>query len=103
MTGRVENYKFSRYAAQFWGSHTKGEAEKSPAIQKAILQLLASENKRNAVLQMEECAKRELSHYFPKGRTSLHISAEKGLTTICNLILNETRTLYSLAVNIEVN
>lgn len=43
---RSKKYKFGQYAAQFWGLHTRGEAENNPDIQRAVLSLLASETRR---------------------------------------------------------
>jgi hypothetical protein len=86
---RVEKYKFSRYAAQFWVLYTKGEAENELDIQRAVLSLLASENKRDSMLQLEKYANSSWGNIsFTKGQTLLHVIAKNGLTTICELVLH---------------
>jgi hypothetical protein len=85
----LQNYKFSRYAAQFWGLHTRGEAEKDPDIQRAVLSLLASKNKRDLILLIEEYPfSSPSSRDFRRGQTLLHGIAKIGLTTICELVLS---------------
>jgi len=90
MRKRVHKYNFSRYAAQFWVLHTKGEAENEPDIQRAVLSLLASENKRHSMLQLETYANSIWGNIsFMKGQTLLHVIAKNGLATICRFILDE--------------
>jgi len=90
MEKRTQKYKFSLYAAQFWGLHTRGEAENEPDIQRTVLSLLASENKRNSMLQMETYANSSWGDiFFTKGQTLLHVIAKNGLATICRFILDE--------------
>ena len=85
---RVEQYKLSHYAAQFWAFHAR-EGEKEPNIQRAVLSLLVSENKRNSMLQMETYANSNWGDiYFTKGQTLLHVIAKNGLATICGFILD---------------
>jgi hypothetical protein len=87
METRVEQYQFCRYAAQFWGVHTFGEAEQSPDIQQDILRLFASEDRRNAILQIETFANSKWGNIcFTAGETILHIMARFGLATMCDLI-----------------
>jgi hypothetical protein len=82
-------YPFYRYAAQFWGDHTRGEAEKDRDIQRAVLSLLASENKKDSMLQMETYANSNQGKIsFTKGQTLLHVIAKNGLATICNRVLS---------------
>ena len=86
---RVQRYKFSRYAAQFWALHTKGEAENEPDIQRAVLSLLASENKKDSMLQLETYANSSWGNIsFTKGQTLLHVIAKNGLATICKRVLS---------------
>jgi Ankyrin repeats (3 copies)/Ankyrin repeat len=87
---RVQKYKFSRYAAQFWGVHTRGEPENEPYIQRAVLSLLASENKKDSMLQLETYANSSWGDIsYTKGQTLLHVIAKNGLATICRFILDE--------------
>ena len=88
MEKRTQKYKFSLYAAQFWGFHIRDEAEKDPDIQRAVLSLLASETKRNSMLQLETYANSSRGDIsFTKGRTLLHVIAKKGLARICAHLL----------------
>src|ERR1700737_4476296 len=45
----VSYYQFGKYAAQFWGSHTRGEAERLPQVQQSVVRLLRSETTRRAM------------------------------------------------------
>ena len=88
---RVLKYKFSLYDAQFWGHHARA-AEECPDIQKTIIKCFASEDKRNAVLQLETYANsglRDIS--FPKGHTLLHFLARTGLDRTCSVLLNDNQ------------
>ena len=101
---RLEKYKFSQYAAQFWGHHTRGEPEKEPDIQRAVLSFLASENKKNSMLQLENRSNSSWGNFtFTKGQTLLHVITKNGLATICKRLLprrgNENDT-YVLEVDI---
>jgi hypothetical protein len=90
---RLETYRFSRYATQFWGFHVRGEAEALSCIQEAVFRLLASQNRRNSINQMETYDERfmwlEPSPSFVGGQTLLHFIAKNGLATICRNFLDE--------------
>jgi hypothetical protein len=86
---RMDKFKFSKYAAQFWALHIRGEAEKSSDVQKATLEFLKSVNKRNSMLQIEAyTCSRYGSASFTKRKTLLHVLAEKGLATIFSLYVD---------------
>jgi hypothetical protein len=91
---QAQIYKFSRYAAQYWGLHTRGEAERSPHIRHVVLSLLASEKKRRSVLQMMAYARTdgldldESDMFYGQGQTLLHLISRQGLITICRLVLH---------------
>jgi ankyrin repeat protein len=83
---RIEKYKFSRYAAEFWGFHAR-EAEDYEEVQKAVLEFLSSEGRMNSMVQLDA-----MNHIF-KGRsdlrqTILHVIAKNGLAVTCNLVLS---------------
>jgi hypothetical protein len=78
--------RFDCYAAQFWGFHVRGEAEKSADIQKATLHLLANEMKRNRMLCIEAPAIHDI---FVEGQTLLHVISRLGLATICRVVLEQ--------------
>jgi len=86
---RLENYKFSGYAALYWGYHCRGEPERAPTIRDAIIKLLASENKRNSISQIEAYLSlkdqnmESFGASFPQGDSILHLLAKNGLAIIC--------------------
>lgn len=86
---RLETRPFRRYATQFWDVHTR-DTEESPVVQQAALRLFTSPRKMNKILRFEsESAFLCSSH---RGyRASLHIVVEKGLATICKLILEASQ------------
>lgn len=86
---RLEKHKASLYVAQFWAFYTSGEAEKCPSVQQAIRRLFGSENKKNSMLQMEKYANSYSDVSVIADQTLVHILADKGLATLCRLILNE--------------
>jgi hypothetical protein len=86
---RVEKYKLCLYAARFWDSHVRGEAEKLSSIKKAFFRTWGMENKRNSILQMTNypISKRNSLH-ITAGQTLLHIIASNGLASICKFFLD---------------
>src|SRR5579859_1107124 len=105
LVARLHECSISRYAAQFWGIHTRGEAERNPYIQQAVLSLLTSENKKNSMLQMEAYNSTWPTITFTWGQTLLHVIAAKGLAIMCRLvlchILNHRYTLSTPSTLIE--
>ena len=83
---RLEMYKFSKYAVQFWGFHTRGDAETRGDIQDAVLQTFGSELKRTSMLEIEE---HKEYYNFKTGLTEtlFHVVAKNGLGTICERLL----------------
>jgi hypothetical protein len=105
MQSRVEKYKFSRYAAEFWAVHTK-EVEDDETVQVAVLAFLASGNKRNYVLKIKAddsasafipftdsnfgqrySRKIKADDSFVGGQTMLHVIAKNGLALLCRFVL----------------
>jgi hypothetical protein len=87
---RLAEYKFSRYATEFWGSHTRDEAEEDPEVQSAALTLFNNEKQRNSVLEIQayiDSDSRDV--YFTRGQTVLHVYARHGVTRICQVALEE--------------
>jgi hypothetical protein len=85
---RMNRFKFSKYAAQFWAVHTRGKAEESEEVQCAVLRLLESENKKKSMLQIAGFTRSRFGRItLTKGQTPLHIIAEEGLTAICGIFL----------------
>lgn len=96
---RLADYRFSQYATEFWGSHTRGEAEEDPKVQSAALTLFNHEKQRDSVLEIQAYIdSRDVC--FTRGQTILHISARHGVKRICQVALAEMyptrRLLYVL-------
>jgi ankyrin repeat protein len=87
---RLERYRFLRYAARYWAFHTR-EAEQCRGVQEAILSCLAGESKTNSILQLEAfTASGGGGILVTSGQTLLHVIAERGLATICSLVLDRS-------------
>jgi hypothetical protein len=104
LLARSRKFSLSRYAAQFWGIHTRGVGESFPHIRQAALSLLASENKKNSMLQLETYANsRSGDIYFMEAQTLLHVIAKNGLAMICKWVLDgriNGNDTYALEVDI---
>jgi hypothetical protein len=98
METRVQTYKLCLYAAQFWGFHIRGKAENLPCIQQGVFRLLASEKKRNSIVQMANYAHSWDRRFLVEGQTLLHIIARNGLATICGNLLNQRPILIGLYI-----
>lgn len=86
---RLKRLQFAVYAARYWALHTKGEAEASPTIQKAIFRLFTSANKMNSILQLIQYANSRWGKIsFSECLTFLHTVARFGLARICSILLN---------------
>jgi hypothetical protein len=80
---RVAKFKFSSYAARFWGVHSSGQAvEDDPDVRMAILRLLESKARRDSMVEMVR-----LTYYVSPEETALHILARNGLATTCKFLL----------------
>jgi hypothetical protein len=90
---RLDRFKFGRYSAQFWSVHVKGDGEKCPEIQQAILDIFGPATKRKAILQIEKYVNSNWGDTGIPTRTKLiHVVAVNGLTTICMHILGGGKT-----------
>jgi hypothetical protein len=86
---RVQKYRLCLYAARFWGSHVRGEAETSLLIKEMFYRIWEIQNKRNSILQMTRYTDSAYGYlFFTKGQTLLHIIASNGLTIICKHFLD---------------
>ena len=86
MRNRYSQYKFCLYAAQYWGFHTRGEAETCSSIQEVFFRLFTNEGTRNSILQMAYYSNFE-SLRFAEGQTILHVIARNGLFTMYELFI----------------
>ena len=85
-------YRFYRYAARFWATHTK-DAELELGVQKAAFAFLAAENRRELMLRTRDIddvlfAMFDSEMYVRRGQTPLHMTADHGLVVLCNLLLS---------------
>ena len=87
---RLEKYRFADYAAQFWGVHTQGDAERHEDIQLAVLRTFASESKRTSFLEIQKGGFSHERYYWSKDvpEPVLHIASRHGLSTICGRLLD---------------
>lgn len=81
---RLKSYRFSAYAAQYWGLYVRGEGEKDPEILAALFRLFSSPSKCNAIRQHQVQINRpwRLESMASFAWTPLHIIAQEGLTTV---------------------
>jgi hypothetical protein len=84
MAQYVGPYPFYRYAAQFWGDHTR-ETEQEPAVQRATFAFLEADNRRTIMLQTAAVLDR--IRYTP-GQRELHVAASNGLAAVCLKLVN---------------
>ena len=89
---RLVKYRFADYAAQFWGVHTQGDAERDEDIQLAFLRTFAAESKPTSVLEIENGLPTYLYNRYNWSKdiseTMLHIASRHGLSTICGRLLD---------------
>jgi hypothetical protein len=85
---RMKRNKAAAYVSQFWSFHTRGEAERNPVVRASVLRVLSSENRKNAMLEMERYGRSDsVQSSFVSGQSPLHILARLGLSFICRHIL----------------
>lgn len=84
---RIENYKFSGYAATFWGLHTKGAGESCMEVRKRFYTAFKSADREYSLRQIEEG-----TWYLQRklGKSFFHVIAMHGLATICRMLLEES-------------
>jgi len=78
---RKEEFKFSDYAAQYWGTHAVQSKRDIQLVEAAILETFCSEGRRDAIAQLE-------SYYYSKGKSLLHIFIENRLSSTFPLPLS---------------
>lgn len=94
LAARLEKYRFADYAAQFWGVHTQGDAERHEDIQFAFLRTFAAGSKPRLVLEIQYRLPR-FHHYRDRwwsndqSETMLHTASRHGLSTICGRLLDK--------------
>jgi hypothetical protein len=93
LDSRMERYEASEFVCQFWGSYAR-RAEESPDVQIAILDFLASENRKDSMLQIESYINSNMTDSsFTKRQTIVHVLARAGLSTLCGRVLDKNNTL----------
>ena len=95
---QLDKYQFLCYASQFWGYHTKGDAEQSPAIQQAIFETFKSEDKLKLLIQINTFLDVNLGRCFKDpSKTNVeifHVLASNGLTTLFEILLEQEYIPY---------
>ena len=84
--GRSRDYKFSLYASQYWGIHTR-DAETCQDVQDLVHKLLYSSSFHSMQVLGEIARRGYVSSNSSAGESILHISAKYDLATISGLIL----------------
>jgi hypothetical protein len=87
---RCQKYKFSRYAANAWGFHTRGAGERNVDIRKKLYTAFKSVDREFSLYQIAEAEKLQDPSLFsdPPGRSFFHIAALHGLAAICRILLD---------------
>jgi hypothetical protein len=91
-------YKFSGYAASHWADHIRGEAEEKVEIQNAIFETFGSAGRVDSMWQIEAYTDVLPEFIITNGSSCLHITAAKGLLTICKSLLTGTCKINDMYV-----
>jgi hypothetical protein len=93
LQAHLNEYQFLGYASQFWGDHTRGDAEQSPTIQHAIFETFKSESKLKLLIQINTFIDVKLGQCFINPSTTkveiVHVLASNGLATLLKLLLEQ--------------
>ena len=85
---RLRTRPFGRYAACYWGKHTKGPGENDSRIQNMLFTLMQSSAKRDSVTQLSIAKKTADWNLGIRNKTLLHFIAENNLLTLAEIVLN---------------
>ena len=93
---RMETYKFSRYASQYWAEHIRGDKKCEEEIQNLFIETFGLSGKRDSMVQVKIYAESRWGDFIRSPVWSLlHVVAECGLTTICRRLLNVDNCTYA--------
>jgi len=93
---RMETYKFSRYASQYWAEHIRGDKMCEKEIQSLFIDTFGLSGKRDSMVQVKIYAESRWGYFIRSPVWSLlHVVAESGLTTICRRLLNGDNCTYA--------
>jgi hypothetical protein len=81
--------RFGRYAIRHWVDHTRGEAEKEPEVQKAVLSYFENDN-LNTRMQRRGTMVGFYGYFSDASKSLLHVFALCGLATLCRLSLEKS-------------
>ena len=77
LEGKVKEYKFSKYAAQYWGYHTRGDSEKNESLREMVFGTFQSRN-HGIVQSVYELRNAWRFEHYDQNSTLLHLFAEEG-------------------------
>lgn len=97
---RVQQYRFSLYAAAYWATHARNDGTQTVAIKDAILKTFRTAGKRNSMHQLSTIiSERSLSFQFQSyfhwslertfGKSLFHILVDKRSTSVCMSLLSD--------------
>lgn len=86
---RLTNYRFSCYAAEFWGSYCRGRGEECCDIVTQMLHVFDSTSRRESVVQLvSSLHQTSAKFHYTKHKTLLHVMVQNGLSAVCRLLLD---------------
>jgi len=92
----MKQYPLSRYAASYWGDHTRQGREAD--LEQTILSTLGTQEKRDTI-EWFESTSRGYRHYgspFQLANQSLfHLASKHGLSHMCSMLLSHSDTILS--------
>lgn len=92
ITSRIQKYALLTYAAEYWGEHVRGAAEK--ALERDVLCFLKQDSKVSTSVQLmhldvdRNWYRREATR-FPRNVTGLQIAAHFGLLHIARILISQ--------------
>ena len=97
MEEMLQKHPFCRYIGEYWGPHLR-EADEDADVQKLVLSVFVSDNKRYWALTMKRyvmCGAEDMWDY--KGQTLFHVIAKNGLAMTCRYALELSLNGYILS------
>jgi len=87
---RLSSRPFGKYAAHYWGSHTKGPGENNTTIQKLLSTLVKSSAKIDSMAQLAVAQRPKDWNNVVRGKTIWHLVAENDLTILAAILTQRT-------------
>ena len=95
LIARLERYKFSGYASQYWADHIKCNRKGEEQMQNALYETFQLDGRREAMGQIAHYIKYQRAWFKSSiGRSFFHIIAANGLAKIFRHLLNDDNGRY---------